>query len=100
MALKGDLASVDLAQVFQMLALNQKVGLLSIQAPKAWRALYFDPRGVTLYYNEHTITDRVLGLLERRGSLPPDNLREARRHASTNGHSLVDTLLAEGAVTP
>ena len=30
MALKGDLASVDLAQVFQMLALNQKVGLLSI----------------------------------------------------------------------
>jgi hypothetical protein len=32
MALKGDLASVDLAQVFQMLALNKKVGLLSIQS--------------------------------------------------------------------
>ena len=48
MALKGDLASVDLAQVFQMLAMNQKVGLLMIQAPRAWRALFFNQRGVTL----------------------------------------------------
>ena len=38
MALKGDLASVDLAQVFQMLALNRKVGMLSIQSPRTWRA--------------------------------------------------------------
>ncbi|MEY2980412.1 MAG: hypothetical protein RL562_639, partial [Planctomycetota bacterium] len=39
MALKGDLASVDLAQVFQMLALNQKVGMLCITSPRGWRAL-------------------------------------------------------------
>ena len=47
MALKGDLASVDLAQVFQMLALNQKVGLLAIESPTEERDLYFDERGVT-----------------------------------------------------
>ncbi len=65
MALKGDLASVDLAQVFQMLALNQKVGMLSIQSPKAWKSLYFDQRGVTLYFNEHTMLDRVLAQMVR-----------------------------------
>ena len=46
MALRGDLASVDLAQVFQMLALNKKVGLLSIQSDTQRRVLYFDERGV------------------------------------------------------
>lgn len=96
MALKGDLASVDLAQVFQMLALNQKVGLLSIQAPKTWKALYFDPRGVTLYYNQHTITDRVLAALERSGRLLPESVKEARDHAGQTGMSVTETLLAGG----
>ena len=99
MALKGDLASVDLAQVFQMLALNQKVGLLSIQAPKTWKALYFDPRGVTLYYNQHTINDRVLAAQERSGRLLPESVKEARDHGGQTGMSVTETLLAGGFLT-
>ena len=67
MALKGDLTSVGLADVFQMLALNQKVGILSIFDVDHWRALYFDRRGVTLYYNEHVFLDRLLDGLMQRG---------------------------------
>ncbi|MCK5941454.1 MAG: DUF4388 domain-containing protein, partial [Planctomycetes bacterium] len=55
MALRGDLASVDLAQVFQMLALNKKVGLLSIHSAKLWKVLYFDQRGVTVHHNVHQL---------------------------------------------
>jgi outer membrane protein assembly factor BamB/tetratricopeptide (TPR) repeat protein len=99
MALKGDLASVDLAQVFQMLAMNQKVGLLSIQAPRSWKALYFDHRGVTLYYNEHTLLDKVLSSLVVTGALAEETVREARDHAAQTGGTVVDTILAGGFIT-
>src|SRR4029079_18081543 len=69
MALRGDLASVDLAQVFQMLALNKKVGLLSIQSAKLWKVLYFEQRGVTLYHNVHQVLDRVVAAFVRSGRL-------------------------------
>ena len=98
MALKGDLASVDLAQVFQMLALNQKVGMLSIQGPDTWKALYFDHRGVTLYYNEHLLLDRVLANMVRTGQLHTETVREARDHAGSMGQSVIDSLLASGFV--
>lgn len=99
MALKGDLASVDLAQVFQMLALNQKVGMLSIQSPDTWKALYFDHRGVTLYYNEHLLLDRVLANMVRTGQLHTETVREARDHAGNTGQTVVDSLLASGFVS-
>lgn len=99
MALRGDLASVDLAQVFQMLALNQKVGLLAIQGPETWQALYFDNRGVTLYFNEHLLLDKVLGNMERSGHLQTDAVSEAREHAANTGHTVVESLLAGGYLT-
>ena len=74
MTLRGDLTSVGLADVFQMLALNRKKGFLSIQASDAWRALYFEPRGVTLYYNEHIYLDRLLDALVRRHLMNSDVL--------------------------
>ena len=99
MALKGDLASVDLAQVFQMLALNQKVGLLCIQSPTRWKSLYFDERGVTLYFNEHTMLDRVLNKLVCRGILAAEGVAEAREHAAQHNQRVVDSLLAGGYLT-
>lgn len=96
MALKGDLASVDLAQVFQMLALNKKVGLLSIHSPVLWKVLYFDHRGVTLYYNEHAVLDRVVVASVRTQRLEEAAAAEARNHAARQGSSLQDALLAGG----
>jgi outer membrane protein assembly factor BamB/tetratricopeptide (TPR) repeat protein len=96
MALRGDLASVDLSQVFQMLALNQKVGLLGVRAPGTVRALYFDPRGVTLCYNEHVLLDRVLVTLTRTGQLPASAVQDAREHAAGRDMSVIDSLLAGG----
>lgn len=96
MALKGDLASVDLAQVFQMLALNQKVGMLCISSPRGWRALYFEPRGACLYFDEHVLLDKVVGQAERNGHLLPDAVAEARRHAAAQGTGLADALIAGG----
>lgn len=96
MALRGDLASVDLAQVFQMLALNKKVGLLSIQSAKLWKVLYFDQRGVTFHHNVHSVLDRVVAAFVRSGRLLPESVDEVRDHAVRMDQSLAESLLAGG----
>lgn len=98
MALKGDLASVGLADVFQMLAHNQKVGMLSIHGRQCWKALYFDRRGVTLYYNEHTFLDRLLDLLARRNYVGGDLLDSLRRQCAGDPIATVEALLSAGLV--
>ncbi len=100
MALRGDLASVDLAQVFQMLALNKKVGLLSIQSSKLWKVLYFDQRGVTVHHNVHRVLDRVVAGLVRIGRLTEAAVDEVRDHAARMGQPLTDSLLAGGYLEP
>ncbi len=96
MALRGDLASVDLAQVFQMLALNKKAGLLSIQSAKLWKVLYFDHRGVTVHHNVHRVLDRVVAAMVRCGRLTEAAVDEVRDHAARMGQPLADSLLAGG----
>ena len=98
MALRGDLASVDLAQVFQMLALNKKVGLLSIHSAKLWKVLYFDQRGVTVHHNVHRVLDRVVAAFVRSGRLTEESTDEVRDHAVRMGQPLADSLLAGGYV--
>ncbi|MDP6423114.1 MAG: DUF4388 domain-containing protein, partial [Planctomycetota bacterium] len=93
MALTGDLASVGLADVFQMLAHNQKVGVLSIKGKDAWKALYFDRRGVTLYYAEHGFLDRLLDSHVRRNHIAGDLLDNLRRDNSGDPVATVEALL-------
>lgn len=79
-----------------MLALNKKVGLLSIQSAKSWRVLYFDQRGVTPQHNLHRILDRVVAALVRAGRLTETAVDEVREHAARMGQPLTDSLLAGG----
>ena len=96
MALRGDLASVDLAQVFQMLALNKKVGLLSIHSANLWKVLYFDQRGVSVHHNVHAVLDRVVAAFVRSGRLSEEAVEEVRDHSVRMGQPLSDSLLAGG----
>ncbi|HHI78832.1 MAG TPA: DUF4388 domain-containing protein [Planctomycetes bacterium] len=98
MALKGDLASVGLADVFQMLAMNQKVGILSIQGEEGWRALFFDKNGVTLYYNEHLFLDRLLDSLVRKGFISQDLVQGARKESIGDPVGAAEALIANGAI--
>ena len=74
-----------------MLALNKKVGLLSIQSPRLWKVLYFDPRGVTLYFNPHTLLDRAIATFVRVGRVQASAVDELRDHSSRNQMSLLDS---------
>ncbi len=79
-----------------MLALNKKVGLLSIQGDRYWRALYFDARGVTLCHSVHQVVDRIVTAMVRAGSLTAAAVEEVHAHAVSSGGSFVDGLLAGG----
>jgi hypothetical protein len=79
-----------------MLALNKKVGLLSIQSAKMWKVLYFDQRGVTVHHNVHRVLDRVVAAFVRSGRLQPAAVDEVREHAARMGQPLADSLLAGG----
>ncbi len=81
-----------------MLALNKKVGLLSIQSAKLWKVLYFDQRGVTVHHNVHRVLDRVLAAFVRAGRLTNQAVDEVRDHAARTGQPLADGLLAGGYV--
>ena len=83
-----------------MLALNKKVGLLSIQSAKLWKVLYFDHRGVTLHHNVHRVLDRVVAAYVRTGRLTEAQVDEVRDHAARMGQALADSLLAGGYLEP
>ncbi len=83
-----------------MLALNKKVGLLSVQSAKLWKVLYFDQRGVTLHHNVHLVLDRVVAAFVRTGRLTETAVDEVRDHAARMGQPLADSLLAGGYVDP
>jgi len=96
MALRGDLASVDLAQVFQMLALNKKVGLLSIDSDDRGHVLFFDERGVTVYHDRRRLAERVVAAAVRLGWLDPAVVDELRQQAADAGAELEERLLSGG----
>jgi outer membrane protein assembly factor BamB/tetratricopeptide (TPR) repeat protein len=79
-----------------MLALNKKVGLLSIHSAKLWKVLYFDQRGVTVHHNVHRLLDKVVAASVRSGRLLEESVDEVRDHAVRMGQSLADSLLAGG----
>jgi len=79
-----------------MLALNKKVGLLSIYSAKLWKVLYFDQRGVSVHHNPHRLLNRVVAAFQRTGRLDEVAIDEVRDHAVRTDQALSDCLLAGG----
>ena len=48
MSLRGNLNSVDLANIFQMLSINQKEGTLNIFDGDSKKSIYFSRQGVSM----------------------------------------------------
>ncbi len=76
--LQGELDSVDLAHVFQMLSINGKQGTLNIYHDGERRAILFTDRGVTLPNVQLPDEARILGILARLDRLPIEDLERVR----------------------
>ncbi len=78
MALRGSTGSIDLANVFQMLTLSQKVGTLIVYSRGHRTSLFMSGRGVLFPYDRDAFTDKVLRVLLRRGWIHSSHVEEAR----------------------
>ncbi|MCI0588850.1 MAG: PQQ-binding-like beta-propeller repeat protein [Planctomycetes bacterium] len=97
MVFTGDLDSVDLAQVFQVLRANNKTGMLLVFRADGRRAFHFGEKGVSLQFDPPAYEERVVEQLRRRGKATEESIRLAianRRHHS----NLVEALVGIRAV--
>jgi len=94
MSIEGNINTVDLASVFQMLFNNRREGVLIVEGSER-KHILFSPEGVTLL-SPPDILGSAMGLaLLRERRITPEALVDHRREAQRSGRSLVETLQKE-----
>lgn len=92
MPLRGELKSVDLAHIFQMLLLNQKAGTLEIAHDSVKCQLYFTADGLLVPFERAVLEGRAVGMLLRHGRLQQSAVERARCNMGVVKKSLFETL--------
>jgi outer membrane protein assembly factor BamB/tetratricopeptide (TPR) repeat protein len=94
MSLKGNLASVNLTEIFQMLSLSGREGTLFIYEGPRKRAICFTKDGVSIRSRERNESNLIGKILVRLGKIEEDDLQRAvelrRSSQSLLGDVLVD----------
>ncbi|MBU0755167.1 MAG: DUF4388 domain-containing protein, partial [Planctomycetes bacterium] len=93
MPIKGDLSRIDLANIFQMLTLNQNEGTLNIYFKGLHKALYFTGNEIIMPFDRDAMEDRVLSLLMRQGKLTDEAVERARYNTGTLNTGLLGAII-------
>ncbi|HXX92379.1 MAG TPA: DUF4388 domain-containing protein, partial [Planctomycetota bacterium] len=99
MSFKGDLSTIGLAEVFQMISMSQKEGTLVVQDAESRKAIYFGPTGVKLVSTGKRKGLRLGDILVRAGKVTEAALNEALENAKIQRKLLGEVLVEEGVVT-
>ncbi|MBL8692859.1 MAG: PQQ-binding-like beta-propeller repeat protein [Planctomycetes bacterium] len=99
MALVGDLGSVDLAQVFQVLSGNQKDGVLDIFRGEEHRGVRVRRGVLTLQFDRDVYEERVLEMLRRLGRVSEQKLQVAAANRHGTQESLITALVKMQVLT-
>src|ERR1044071_9676191 len=96
-SLKGNLNSVDLANIFQMLSLNQREGTLYIFEGASRKAICFGAGGVSMLSKGKQKSDALGRILLRYDKVKPEQLAAALSKREESGRLLGQVLVEEGA---
>ncbi len=99
MSLKGNLASVNLTEIFQMLSLSGREGTLFIYEGARKRAICFTKEGVSIRSRERNESNLLGKILVRLGKITEDDLASAVESKRSTNRLLGDTLVEAGACT-
>jgi outer membrane protein assembly factor BamB/tetratricopeptide (TPR) repeat protein len=99
MSFKGDLSTIGLAEVFQMISMSQKEGTLLVQDNESRKAIYFGPTGVKLTSTGRRKGLRLGDMLVRTGKLAEATLAEALENAKIQKRMLGEVLVESGYVS-
>jgi outer membrane protein assembly factor BamB/tetratricopeptide (TPR) repeat protein len=98
MSLKGNLGSVDLANIFQMLSINQKEGTLIIADGSSRKSIYFSRDGVSMLSRGKVRQDSLGRILLRYNRITPDQLQRALEKQTSSNRLLGEILEEMGVV--
>src|SRR5438477_11362382 len=99
MSFKGDLSTIGLAEVFQMISMSQKEGTLLVQDAESRKAIYFGPTGIKLVSTGKSKGLRLGDILVRAGRITEASLGEALENAKIQKKMLGEVLVETGVVT-
>lgn len=98
MSFKGDLSTIGLAEVFQMISMSQKQGTLIVQDSESRKCIYFGENGVELLSTGKRKGLRVGDLLVRAGKISEEALSEALENAKIQRKLVGEVLVESGAI--
>jgi outer membrane protein assembly factor BamB/tetratricopeptide (TPR) repeat protein len=98
MSFKGDLSTIGLAEVFQMISMSQKEGTLVVQDHDSRKNIYFGPSGVRVISTGKRKGQRLGDLLLRTGRINEVQLSEALESAQLQKKLLGEVLVESGVV--
>jgi len=99
MSFKGDLSTIGLAEVFQMISMSQKEGTLVVLDAESRKAIYFGKEGVQLHSAGKRKGFRIGDILVRAGKISVGQLREVLEQQAGTRRMLGQELVARGLVT-
>ncbi|MGQ0614603.1 MAG: outer membrane protein assembly factor BamB family protein [Planctomycetaceae bacterium] len=96
MSLKGNLSSVNLTEIFQMLSLSGREGTLFIYEGARKRAICFTKEGVSIRSRERNEASLIGKILVRLGKIAEEDLARAIAARDSGSRVLGDVLVEEG----
>ena len=99
MSLKGNLASVNLTEIFQMLSLSGREGTLFVYEGARKRAICFTKDGVSIRSRERNESNLIGKILVRMGKVDETDLQNAIEQKRSSSRLLGDVLVENGGCT-
>jgi outer membrane protein assembly factor BamB/tetratricopeptide (TPR) repeat protein len=99
MSFKGDLSTIGLAEVFQMISMSQKEGTLIVQDSESRKSIYFGSTGVKLVSTGKRKGLRLGDILLRSGRISEAQLEEALENSKIQRKLLGEILVEAGVVS-
>jgi outer membrane protein assembly factor BamB/tetratricopeptide (TPR) repeat protein len=98
MSFKGDLSTIGLAEVFQMISMSQKEGTLVVVDTDSRKSIYFGSTGVRLLSTGRRKGQKLGDVLLRAGKITQAQLDDALENAKILKKRLGEVLVEIGAV--
>ncbi|MCZ6574171.1 MAG: PQQ-binding-like beta-propeller repeat protein [Planctomycetota bacterium] len=100
MSLKGNLSSVNLTEIFQMLSLSGREGTLFIYEGARKRAICFTKEGVSIHSHERSENNLLGRIMVRLGRVTSEELAKGIEKRRGSSRPLGDILVDLGYCTP
>jgi len=99
MSFKGDLSTIGLGEVFQMISMSQKEGTLIVQDTESRKCVFFGVSGVQLLSSGRRKGMKVGDMLLRAGKVTEDQLNDALENSRIQKKKVGEVLVESGVVS-